>query len=107
MKNTKVSIMMEQIFENNERDCVQMETVAQLAQEADKLHVIFEGREMIFEVGKTHLCRYPVAGGELLLRITTHELEQDESRVSIKYEIADFNGSFISENKLKMELENL
>ena len=106
-KGIKVNIMMEQTFENGEKDYIipEADVVADILCKQDKLCVVFEGRKMTFEVGKTHEYRYPVGGGEILLFIETLELRQDGNKFDVTYKISDPNGGLISNNKLKMELK--
>jgi len=107
MEKYEVNINMEQIFEAGDFDRVSVDTTVEIERIGGKLIVLFEGREMIFEAGETHLCRFPVAGGEMFLNFTTHVLRQIENRIVIEYEISDFNREFISKNILKMRLKTV
>jgi len=107
MEKFKVNINMEQTFTDGEKDKVSVDTIVEMERKEDKLYVNFEGREMIFQVGETHLCRFQLAGGEILLNFTTCALRQIEDRIVIEYEISDFNRNLISNNILKMRLKTL
>ena len=107
MKKYDVNITMEQTFADGERDKVSVDTTIELNQNADKLFINFEGREMIFEVGETHLCRFTIGSSELWLNFTTQALRQIENRIVIEYEISDGERNFISKNILKMRLKTL
>jgi len=104
MQKYEANINMEQTFSDGEVDKISVDTIVELNRVEDKLYVIFEGREMVFEIGETHLCRFPVGGGEIYLNFTTHALRQIENRIVIEYEISDSNMNFVSKNKLAMKL---
>jgi len=105
MEKYKVTMTMEQTFADEERDCVQTETIAKLAFESDKLHIIYTHGEMIFEVGKTHPYPCLVDGYEFLLYITTDKLLRDGNRIHVEYKVAaDLDNEIVSKNILKLEL---
>jgi len=107
MQKYEVNINMEQTFMDGDFDRVSVDTTIEMERDGGKLTIHFEGREMIFEAGETHLCRFAVAGGEIWLNFTTHALRQIENRIVIEYEISDSDREFISKNLLKMRLKTV
>jgi len=92
---------MEQVFPDGEWDEFEFESVGSIEQSPGRLHIIFDGREMLFEVGES--CEYE--SEDLLFYITTDRLLQLENIIEIEYQLSDSNGRLISNNILKMEWE--
>jgi len=90
---------MEQVFTDGEWDEVEVEIEGSIEQSPGRLHILFSGREMLFQVGEAN----PYESEDLLFHVLTDRLLQLENIIEIEYQLLDASERLISNNILKME----